>query len=173
MRSRWSHPALLVPLLLGAYLVGQWTRGEGSRSSLSVDVPELAAQGRGGVNPPTGGTGTNSGTTDDEPVVYSEESGQAASGNGLVAVTGSYGVGTSVLYLIDTEKKQLAVYEARGGGNEQRRITLVGARRIDLDLQLEGYNDRSEYGYQDLRKLFERRESTKEVQTGLPVGGTR
>lgn len=173
MRSRWSHPALLVPLLFGAYLVGQWNRTDSVRSPVGVAVPELAAQGRGGVNPPTGGTGTGNTANTDDPVVYSEESGQAASGNGIVAVTGSYGVGTSVLYLIDTEKKQLAVYEARGGGNEQRRITLVGARRIDLDLQLEGYNDRSEYGYQDLRKLFERRESTKEVQTGLPVGGTR
>ena len=47
-------------------------------------------------------------------------------------MTGSYGVGTSVLYLIDTEKKQLLVYEARGGSQSMRRIVLVGARRIDL-----------------------------------------
>ncbi len=169
---RWNHPALLVPLLLGTYLAGQWTGRDGANPVLPGAVPELAAQGRGGVNPPTGGS-NSSGSSTDEPVVYSEESGQAASANGMVAVTGSYGVGTSVLYLIDTERRQLAVYEARGGGTEQRRIMLVGARKIDLDLQLEGYNDRSEYGYQDLKRLFERREPTKEVQTGLPVGGTR
>lgn len=159
---------MLVALLLGAYLVGQWTGGEGVRPVVPGAVPQLAAQGRGGT-----ASGGNSDPTGSDQVVYSEESGQAAAGNGIVAVTGSYGVGTSVLYLIDTERKQLAVYEARGGGTEQRRIMLVGARRIDLDLQLEGYNDRSEYGYQDLKRLFERREPGKEVQSGLPVGGTR
>lgn len=172
MPMRWNHPALLVPLLFGTYLAGQWTGRDGAHPVLPGALPELAAQGRGGVNPPTGGSG-NSGSNASEPVVYSEESGQASSGNGMVAVTGSYGVGTSVLYLIDTEKKQLAVYEARGGGTAQSRIILVGARKIDLDLQLEGYNDRSEYGYPDLKRLFERREPTKEVQTGLPVGGSR
>jgi hypothetical protein len=73
---------------------------------------------------------------------------------GFVAVTGSYGVGTSVLYLVDTVNRQIAVYEARGGSTEQRRLVLVGARRIDLDLQLRGYNDRSEYDYRALEELF-------------------
>ena len=72
-------------------------------------------------------------------------------------MTGSYGIGTSVLYLIDTNNQQLAVYEARGGSAGQRRVVLVGARRIDLDLQLPSYNDRSEYEYDDLKKLFDRR----------------
>ncbi len=174
MSARWNHPLVLVPLLVGTYLAGQWVGRDGAQPVFPGAGPELAAQGRGGVNPPTGGSGNSgSGGSASEPVVYSEESGQAASGDGIVAVTGSYGVGTSVLYLIDTKKQQLAVYEARGGSTEQRRIMLVGARKIDLDLQLEGYNDRSEYGYQDLKRLFERREPTKEVQTGLPVGGTR
>ena len=45
---------------------------------------------------------------------------------------------------------------------------MVGARRIDLDLQLHGYNDRSEYEYSDLQKLFDKR-GTKDrsVTTGL------
>ena len=81
----------------------------------------------------------------------------SASANGLIAVTGSYGVGTSVLYLIDTERRQLAVYEARGGSEGSRRIYLVGARRIDLDLQLEGYNDESEWQYGDLQRMFQQR----------------
>ena len=70
--------------------------------------------------------------------IYDSDDGTAAQGDGIIAVTGSYGVGTSVLYVIDTKSKQLAVYEARGGSGNGRRIYLVGARRIDLDLQLEG-----------------------------------
>jgi hypothetical protein len=130
-----------------------------------------AQGGRGPVNPPPAPI---------EPpveapvptVVYSEESGgQSASGNGFVAVTGSYGVGTSVLYLIDTQNRQLAVYEARGGSAEQRRIMLVGARRIDLDLQLQGYNDRSEYDYAQLKEQFDKRgRKDHDVKSGLEPG---
>ena len=39
----------------------------------------------------------------------------------FLAVTGSYGLGTSVLYLIDAKNRQLAVYEARGGSPDMRR----------------------------------------------------
>ncbi len=94
------------------------------------------------------------------PLVYGGDSGSAASANGILAVTGSYGVGTSVLYLIDTNTKQLAVYEARGGSPNSRRLFLVGARRIDLDLQLEGYNDESEFSYQALKREFETQQRT-------------
>jgi len=51
---------------------------------------------------------------------------------------------------------RLAVYEARGGARSSRRLSLVGARRIDLDLQLQGYNDDSDYSYDELRALFEK-----------------
>ncbi|MEC8652069.1 MAG: hypothetical protein VXY92_05875, partial [Planctomycetota bacterium] len=79
------------------------------------------------------------------------------------------GIGTQVLYLIDTNTRQLAVYEARGGSEGNRRVVLVGARRIDLDLQLPSYNDRSEYEYDDLKKLFDRRgKKSRPAQTGQP-----
>ncbi len=93
----------------------------------------------------------------EEPLVFNGDSGNAGSANGFIAVTGSYGVGTSVLYVLDTVTKQLAVYEARGGSPGSRRVVLVGARRIDLDLELEGYNDDSEFSYRDLERRFERR----------------
>ena len=94
------------------------------------------------------------------------------SANGFLAVTGSYGVGTSVLYLVDTEKRQLAVYEARGGSAAQRRVVLVGARKIDLDLELEGYNDRSEYPYRRLRGLFDKRGKKQgDIGSGLEPSG--
>ena len=45
---------------------------------------------------------------------------------------------------------------------------LVGARKIDLDLKLEGYNDRSEYEYRRLREVFEKRGGNDpDVSTGL------
>ncbi|MBL9078024.1 MAG: hypothetical protein JNL08_11005 [Planctomycetes bacterium] len=161
------------PLLLGAGLGAAFLAGQLLPPCLGGGAATLAAQGRGPTNPvPT--------TPKPDPlveprdpnttgVVYSEESGSAAvSNNGFLAVTGSYGVGTSVLYLVDTVNRQLAVYEARGGSTEQRRIVLVGARRIDLDLRLQGYNDRSEYEYRDLERLFEKRGGTdRSVRTGL------
>lgn len=148
-------------MLAGAFLLGQL---------LTHRPGEVAAQGgRGPVNPPpvppaepTPGPGV--------PVPYGGDSGQSASANGFLAVTGSYGIGTSVLYLIDTHRQQIAVYEARGGSTETRRMVFVGARRIDLDLQLEGYNDRSEYEYKDLKRLFDRRGDKGDVGSGLTPG---
>ncbi|HEB51693.1 MAG TPA: hypothetical protein ENI87_00405 [bacterium] len=138
--------------------------------------PAVDAQGRGPVNPPPApGPVVGGERPTEQPIVYTEEGGSSAAANGFLAVTGSYGVGTSVLYLVDTEHRQLAVYEARGGSAEQRRVVLVGARRIDLDLQLHGYNDRSEYEYEDLERLFRKRgRKDRSVRTGLERdAGTR
>lgn len=141
-------------------------------------VDAVDAQGRSGppprqTPPPTAAPGEGE---ESEVLVYGQESGQGAAANGLLAVTGSYGVGTSVLYLIDTNTKQLAVYEARGGSRSMRRLVLVGARRIDLDLQLEGYNDESEFSYDELRRRFENggiRPATVESPTGLQSSSDR
>ena len=69
----------------------------------------------------------------------------AMSSSDMVAVTGSVGSGTSVLYVIDTQKKSLAVYRARvsRGGS----IQFVGARRIKYDFELRSYHDASPKGY--------------------------
>jgi len=72
----------------------------------------------------------------------------------MIAVTGIDLTGTSILYLVDTEKKQLAIYQATGGSESMQGVKLVGARRIDLDLQLEGFNDRSQYPYDELEQRF-------------------
>jgi hypothetical protein len=164
---KWHDHLAFGLLLAGAFLVGR---------SMPLSAPELAAQGgRGPANPPPAPEPTEpptSGAGGAPQVVYSEEGGQASAANGFLAVTGSYGVGTSVLYLIDTVSRQLAVYEAQGGTAGQRRIVLVGARKLDLDLQLEGYNDRSEYPYRRLKTLFEQRgqKGGSEVSTGLESG---
>jgi len=176
MMKSWHQTLLLGAGFGTAFLLGQWT----NRSAVAdgSDPAWMNAQGRGPVNPPPAQPKPTGGTepvdTSQPTVVYSEESGSSAAANGFLAVTGSYGVGTSVLYLVDTRNHQLAVYEARGGSTEQRRIVLVGARRIDLDLQLESYNDRSEYQYDRLKEVFQKRDPTgAEVKTGLEPGSGR
>ncbi len=72
----------------------------------------------------------------------------------MIAVTGVDRTGASVLYLVDTQAKQLAVYQASGGTSSSTGLKLIGARRLDLDLQLFGFNDKSEYSYRDLEKQF-------------------
>ncbi|MFN0206195.1 MAG: hypothetical protein ACKVS6_07760 [Planctomycetota bacterium] len=93
----------------------------------------------------------------------------ANSNNRMIAVTGPYQQGVALLYVIDTESKQLAIYEARGGSRSSGRINFVGARRIDLDLHLEGYHDDSEFSYADLAAQFKRSgwaDPTRELSTG-------
>ena len=157
----WLHTFALGAGFGAAFLAGRLL-------TFGASEHRVDAQGRGPVNPPPA-PAVPAESPPAAPVVYPEESGgNAAAANGFVAVTGSYGVGTSVVYLFDTVNRQLAVYEARGGSAEQRRIVLVGARKIDLDLQLEGYNDRSEYEYQKLKDVFGRRGGKEhEISTGL------
>ena len=82
--------------------------------------------------------------------------GTADSNNRMIAVTGIDVTGSSILYLVDTETMRLAVYQANGGSASTQGVKLVGARRIDLDMLLDGLNDESEYTYKELRDEFER-----------------
>ena len=154
MSRPFVRSSLVFVLVVLAFAAGQLSGAGGG------DLLATEQQPGRGILPPPPVPVPSTGSLPTEPVappmVYGVESGQAASTDGFLAVTGSYGVGTSVLYLIDTESRQLAVYEARGGSAGSRRLMLVGARRIDLDLQLEGYNDESEFSYRDLARRFER-----------------
>lgn len=166
MKNPVLSVAALIVALTGAFLAGAHVAQGAQVGGLG---PALEAQGINPLQPnlppltgiPNGLTSgpVTGGVTTEQPnmLVYPESGGSSASSNGFLAVTGSYGVGTSVLYVIDTETRQLAVYEARGGSRSMRRLTLVGARKIDLDLQLRGYNDESEYPYGALEKMFEKR----------------
>jgi hypothetical protein len=80
--------------------------------------------------------------------------GTSDSNGAMIAVTGIDLTGASILYLVDTESKHLAIYQATGGAPGTQGLKLVGARRIDLDLQLDGLNDRSEYSVQELERKF-------------------
>ncbi|MEZ5965347.1 MAG: hypothetical protein R3F56_16055 [Planctomycetota bacterium] len=135
----------------------------------------LAAQDRGPQRPrPQPSPPPGAAPAAPAPLVWGGDGGSAGSANGMIAVTGSYGVGTSVLYVLDTVHKQLAVYEARGGSPDSAKVFLVGARRIDLDLQLEGYNDLSEFNFDQLKRKFEGRERpTRDDPAERPIHSDR
>jgi len=80
--------------------------------------------------------------------------GTSDSNNQMIAVTGVDLTGASILYLVDTQNRQLAVYQANGGSDSTQSVKLVGARRIDLDLKLYGFNDKSEYSFEELERRF-------------------
>ena len=80
----------------------------------------------------------------------------------MVAVTGACGLGgeVGVLYVIDTEKRQLAVYGAFGG----RAIEFLAARKIFYDLELREYNDETTgaFSARNLEKSYEEHAKKKE-----------
>jgi hypothetical protein len=87
--------------------------------------------------------------------------GVASDSNGhMIAVTGMDVTGASVLYLVDTDKEHLCVYQASGGAGSTRGVRLVGARKIGLDLRLDGFNDKTTDSkgkllpYKSLEKMF-------------------
>lgn len=91
------------------------------------------------------------------PAIATSDSNEA-----MIAVTGVDITGASILYLIDTQNRQLAVYQANGGSESTQSVKLIGARRIDLDLKLYGYNDKSEHSFEELQKRF------SALKTGAP-----
>lgn len=80
----------------------------------------------------------------------------------MVAATGACGIGSEigVLYVIDTEKKQLAVYAAFQG----RAVEFVAARKIFYDLELLTWNDESpgHVNVKALKNAFEEHTKKKE-----------
>jgi hypothetical protein len=109
------------------------------------------------LGPLVQGTGNGTGQTPvpNFPAVPSFPAmGNANSNNTMIAVSGIDLTGASVLFLIDTVNRQMAVYQAMGGSESTQGLKLVAARRIDLDLQLYGLNDKSEYSFEELQKKF-------------------
>ena len=80
--------------------------------------------------------------------------GTADSNNRMIAVTGVDITGSSILYVIDTVDPHIAVYQATGGAGSMQGIEFVGARRIDLDLKLDGWNDKSKESFKSLEEKF-------------------
>ncbi|QDV07646.1 hypothetical protein Poly30_31740 [Planctomycetes bacterium Poly30] len=131
-------------LLLGAPAAVQGANGNSSQNDLVRPLPV-----------------TSSGVTGD-------------SNNRMIAVTGNDITGQSVLYLVDTIDKQLAVYQASGGAPGTQNVKLVGARNISLDLQLDGLNDRTEVDkqpltYKDLERRFNNStDNSRTAPSGVP-----
>lgn len=106
---------------------------------------------------------TQNGSQDPPPVADPDDAagftfapgyGTADSNDAMIAVTGIDVTGASILYVIDTQHRQLAVYQANGGSASTMGITYVAGRNIDLDLQVLGYNDKSEHSYREMQKAF-------------------
>jgi hypothetical protein len=85
-----------------------------------------------------------------EPVLANSSDG----GRRYVAVTGNYSPDVALLYVIDQETQHLVVYEAKGGASNSHELKLVGARNIELDTQLDGFNDKSDYSHKELERQF-------------------
>lgn len=80
--------------------------------------------------------------------------GTSDSNGQMIAVTGVDVTGGSLLYLIDTQSRHLSVYTAQGGTSSTSNLKWVGARNLDLDLQVDGFNDKSDISYKDLARRF-------------------
>ena len=93
-------------------------------------------------------------TTSTQVIPTSSGYGNSDSNGTMIAVTGVDVTGASLLYLVDTVGRHLTVYQASGGTKSTMNVRWVGARNIDLDLQVDGWNDRSQYTYQELADRF-------------------
>ncbi len=76
--------------------------------------------------------------------------------NGIIAVTGTYGSGSSVLYIIDSKTRHMSVYRVDPSGT---RLELVAARDCTYDFLLQTYHDRSEPEFlpASLKRSWDRR----------------
>lgn len=77
------------------------------------------------------------------PSGYGGGGGGGDAARDLIAVTGTYGSGASVLYLVDARTRHLAVYKTENG----RKLEFVAARNLEYDLKLEALNDESPPGF--------------------------
>jgi hypothetical protein len=85
----------------------------------------------------------------------------------MIAVTGDVGSGTSVLWLIDTEKKRISVYRSKNGKN----IEWVASRNVELDFKVEGYHDESALSAEELRRRWEKHALRRPLEQPRGAGG--
>ncbi len=133
-------------------------------SSVLVVGAALAAVGWA-ARAPQGGSGSSTAQLPTLPAL-----GGAATANSnqrMIAVTGVDVTGSSVLYLIDTQTLRLCVYQATSTGANQG-VRFVGARRIELDVELNGYNDKSQYTYASVLEQFKKEGLIPGTAAGAP-----
>ena len=73
----------------------------------------------------------------------------AADERGPILVTSSLGLQSAILFVLDPSTRNLAAYEAIPGTDGGLR--LLGARKIEHDLELAKYRDLSDFSFFDLR----------------------
>ena len=83
----------------------------------------------------------------------------------VIAVTGTYGSGASVLYLFDTRTRHLTVYRTRSSGQS---IEFVAARDCQYDFYLESFGDSSKNGLLPgtLRRSWQRFSNETDTEGG-------
>jgi hypothetical protein len=116
-------------------------------SPFAASAP-LASFAQGGAGQP------GQGTTQSQQMPFAQGYGTADSNSRMIAVTGVDITGASLLYLVDTHSRHLSVYQAIGGADSTNNVRWIGARNIDLDLQVDGWNDKSKLSYKDLAAQF-------------------
>jgi len=89
------------------------------------------------------------------PSFMTQGFGTSDSNGGMIAVTGVDVTGGTLLFLVDTVGRHLAVYQAQGGTSSTANLKWIGGRNIDLDLQVDGFNDKSEMKYKELKAKFD------------------
>jgi hypothetical protein len=105
-----------------------------------------------GQDDPPGG---NPGQVPTQAIPFTTGYGTADSNGSMIAVTGVDVTGGSLLFLVDTVGRHISIYQATGGTRSTMNLKWVGARNIDLDLQVDGWNDQSELTYKELFAKFE------------------
>ncbi|MSR61088.1 MAG: hypothetical protein EXS08_01400 [Planctomycetes bacterium] len=88
------------------------------------------------------------------PAFMTQGFGTSDSNGGMIAVTGVDVTGGTLLFLVDTVGRHLSVYQAQGGTSSTANLKWIGGRNIDLDLQVDGFNDKSEISYKELARRF-------------------
>lgn len=74
------------------------------------------------------------------------------SNNRFVAVTTPIGSGESVLFLVDSKKEQIALYQF----DRNKGLKFLAARKIDYDLRIDGYQDMSEFTRSELKQEYQK-----------------
>lgn len=102
------------------------------------------------------------------------EEGPAEAGEFQLA-TGNSATGGALLFVLNTRSRVLNVYEAEGGSRATRGLAFVASRKIERDLYVTGYNDKSEYSYRDLVERIRIEEAREEALEGSDseTGGGR
>ena len=69
-----------------------------------------------------------------------------------MAVTTPIGSGESALFLLDSKREQIAVYRY----SRNKGLAFMAARKIDYDLKIDGYEDKSAFSRSKLKREYEK-----------------